>query len=135
MIVFKYRKEGAGIAKRTVKRPVATVYLKSTSGEWIRFNPYIDSGADITLIPLSLGKLLGFKRRQKDIVKISGVSGSISVIFKKVKAKIGEKEFDMKLTWAMTEKAPPILGRKDVFDNFIISFKQKAEEIIFEPLK
>ena len=49
MIVFKYKKEMSG-----VKRPLADVFLKTVSGYWIEFHPYIDSGADVTLIPYSL---------------------------------------------------------------------------------
>lgn len=38
-------------------RPVADIEFKSVAGEWIECHPYIDSGADVTLLPLSLGRL------------------------------------------------------------------------------
>jgi hypothetical protein len=40
---------------------VGEVEFLAASGEWIEAQLYIDSGVDITLIPLSLGKLLGFE--------------------------------------------------------------------------
>ncbi|MFQ6119329.1 MAG: hypothetical protein ACE5KE_05510, partial [Methanosarcinales archaeon] len=59
-VEFKYRKEKSLIFGK-ILRPVACVEFKSMKGEWIEVRPYIDSGADITLIPLSLGRLLGFE--------------------------------------------------------------------------
>ena len=73
MPVFTYRKERGKITK-IVYRPVAKVYVQSLKGEWIPFAPYIDSGADITLLPYSLGLKLGFKPTA-EIVELHGVRG------------------------------------------------------------
>ena len=54
MIVFSYKEEQ--LVQGTILRPVAEVFLKTNSNKWIEFHPYIDSGADITMIPLSVGK-------------------------------------------------------------------------------
>ena len=131
MIVFKYRQEKNGIFGNSIKRPVAEIKLKGKNG-WITLNPYIDSGADTTLIPFSIGEFLGLTYKENEVTKIAGVAGFTKAVRKKVKASIGEKEFSLTLTWAMTENVPALLGRKDVFDNFKITFNQKEEEVIFE---
>lgn len=99
----------------------------------IRDTFYIDSGADITLIPRSVGELIGLKIGNDKIIDLYGISGgNISVIVKKIRIRIGEHEFSIRVAWALTEKVPLILGRKDIFDKFNISFKEKEGIIEFE---
>lgn len=131
MIVFKYKTEITS-NKQKIIRPVAEVYLKSFSNSWIKFYPYIDSGADITLIPLSLGKLLGFKIDEHKVQQIGGVRGSVPVTYEKIYMKIGAEEFIVNIAWALIENIPPLLGRTDVFDRFNVNFKQSDGIIIFQ---
>lgn len=131
MIVFKYKAETTS-NKQKILRPVAEVYLKTLSNSWIKFYPYIDSGADVTMIPLSFGKLLGFKIDESKIQQIGGIRGSVPVIFIQTHLKIGKEEFPTRLAWALIEDVPPLLGRTDVFDIFKVTFEQYKEIIIFE---
>ena len=75
-IEFRYREEESEITGK-ILRPVATLEFrsKSRSGEWIEIHMYIDSGADMTLIPLSFGRLLGLELRKEDIKHLRGVGG------------------------------------------------------------
>ncbi|RLI89567.1 MAG: hypothetical protein DRO62_01270 [Candidatus Altiarchaeales archaeon] len=66
MIIFRYRKE-EGTTDSIVYRPVADVEFKSKNNEWIELHPYIDSGADVTLFPLSFGRLLGLEIYEDEI--------------------------------------------------------------------
>lgn len=111
---------------------MADVFLKSKSGGWIEFHPYIDSGADVTLIPLSLGKLIGLSQDHKRVYQISGIRGSVSVIYSQIFMKIGGIEIRTKIAWTLVENVPPLLGRANIFDKFHITFKQDQEEIIFK---
>ena len=61
MLRFKYKKE-VDSDHAEVWRPVADVWFKANANNWIELHPYIDSGADITLVPYSFGKLLGFSK-------------------------------------------------------------------------
>lgn len=115
-----------------IQRPVADVYLKSKSASWIEFHPYIDSGADVTLIPLSLGKLIGLTIDEKKIEQIGGIRGNIPVIYCRNKLRIGGNEIFTRIAWALVEEVPPLLGRADIFDFFHITFRQKQGLILFE---
>lgn len=126
MTIFYYRLFG------TVKRPVATIYLKSKNEKWVEYEPYIDSGADVTLIPFSLGKFLGLKIDEGKIEKIGGIRGSLPVIYFQNKVRIGEIEFMAKVGWSLVDNVPPLLGRADIFDRFNVIFKQKEDKILFE---
>lgn len=132
MIVFKYKNEPSGREDKIIKRPVADVFLKTSQEEWIKFHPYIDSGADITLIPFSLGKLAGFNLDEDKVEEIGGIRGSMPVIYLSGELKIGTVELEAQLVWALLEEVPPLLGRADVFDYFHVTFKQDVGRIIFE---
>lgn len=133
MTVFRYKTEPLGRGKGTIKRPVADVSLRTISGDWIEFHPYIDSGADVTMIPLSLGKLLGFRLEASPVEQIGGVRGSVPVIYANgVMVKLGSDQFPIRLAWALTEEVPPLLGRTDIFDRFHVTFRQREDIILFE---
>lgn len=131
MIKFYYRKM-ISPALGEINRPIADILIQTVSGKWIKFRPFIDSGADITIIPHSVGKYLGFEMEDK-IVEFGGVSGKhLPVIIKKMKMKIGDIELEPRVGWALIEEAPPLLGRLDIFDKFIITFKEKEGIVLFE---
>lgn len=132
MIIFKYKRESSRNLSNFILRPVADVFIDNKAGGWIEFHPYIDSGADVTLIPLSLGKLIGLKTDGKKIEKIGGIRGSTPVIYYTVDLRIGGIKLSAKIAWALIEEVPPLLGRTDIFDNFHITFKQNQGIITFE---
>lgn len=132
MITFKYLKEGlGGIFGNVTLRPVATVYLQGTDNKWYTFQPYIDSGADITLLPMSIGELIGLNATGKKIDHLGGISNGVPVIYTIIHMKIDDKEFDARVAWAQIHDTPPLLGRTDIFNKFTITFDEKHEEIIF----
>lgn len=134
MITFKYREEPLGKKSGYILRPVADVSLKTRSGTWIEYHPYIDSGADVSLIPLSLGKLLGFRLDRTKVEQIGGIRGSVPVVNVSVPMKIGSHEFVADAAWALLENIPPLLGRTTVFDIYRVTFEQPHHQILFQKL-
>lgn len=131
MIVFNYRNEKSTITGN-IFRPIASVKFKSKENTWIKLRLYIDSGADITIIPLSFGRLLGLELKKEDIKQLTGVGGtSIPVVITEVEIKINDIVFPIDIAWALEEDIPPLLGRTSVFDKFTITFDQTNKIIIF----
>jgi len=131
-IVFKYREEESEITGK-ILRPVASLEFKSRDGEWIEIRMYIDSGADITLIPLSFGRLLGLELKKEDIKHLRGVGGGeVPVIVTNAEIRMNNLEFPIGVAWALEEDVPPLLGRSDLFDRFKVVFDQTERVIIFE---
>lgn len=134
MTIFHYKKENS-FALGKIQRPVADVFLRTETNSWIEFNPYIDSGADITMIPLSFGKLIGFQVDESKIQQIGGINGSVPVIYKKAVVKIGKKILTVRIAWALIEDVPPLLGRTDVWQtnywkkNILYCFFRKIIEL------
>jgi hypothetical protein len=133
MIKFRYRKEFSQITG-TILRPVAEIFLEA-KGKRLEVAMYIDSGADICMIPLHLGKALGFRQSAKDeILEIKGVSGSgVPYILKRCHLVLNHKRIPIRLAWALIDEVPLLLGRLDIFPKFKITFDEKAESIIFNP--
>ena len=127
MITFKYQREKSPIG--TVHRPVAEVILEVDNYK-VEVPMYIDSGADITLIPFRFGRALGFKEDSSKVMEMKGISGSgVPYIIKKVKMILKGIELEVRIAWALIEEVPPLLGRMDIFPLFRITFDE-AEKII-----
>jgi hypothetical protein len=95
--------------------------------------PYIDSGADITLIPLTFGRLLGLELKKEEIKHLRGIGGvGVPVVIKEIDMRINGIEFPVRVAWALEEDLPPLLGRVDIFDRFAITFDQRKEIVMFE---
>ena len=134
MITFKYKKEKVGVLGETTLRPVARIYLSTDKKSWYRFEPYIDSGADITLLSKSTGDLIGLKLEKEKPFNLGGISDGIPIVYKKIWMRLGKKEFEVKVAWAQVHGIPPLLGRTTVFENFNITFKQKQGIIEFQEI-
>jgi len=75
MVRYRFRKEKSILG--TVLRPVADVKLVA-NGNLIEMPMYIDSGADVSMIPLKLGKALGFKQLLSDVIyEAKGIAGGV----------------------------------------------------------
>ncbi len=134
-IVYKYKEMTSNIAGK-IKRPVGRIQLWSSKlNRWIKVEGFIDSGADITLIPFGLGRMLGFNIDESNVKVLGGVGeGRVSVCIVTAKVKIGDNEFNARIGWAFDNKVPTLIGRMDIFDRFNITFKEREGKIIFEPV-
>ncbi len=126
--VFPYRREHSKIFG-TIYRPIVPVELKWKSERTIQ-RMYLDSGADVTLLPRSVGDSLKFEITD-DIREMRGVLDiPIPIIIKNIDIKFCDIEFPVRVAWAMIEEVPLLLGRLDVFDKFEIMFMQKEKKIV-----
>ncbi|MBI5227488.1 aspartyl protease family protein [Candidatus Micrarchaeota archaeon] len=124
-IEFKFREGHSRIFGKTL-RPVADVTLRNGDRDVVQ-GMIVDSGADVTLIPKSVGDYIGFKINNEKIVEVKGIGDrGIPVVLKKAFIRIGEKEIDAIVAWSLIEEVPLLLGRKDVFDKFQIIFKDNT---------
>lgn len=130
MVKFRYHQEPSNLGP--LLRPIANVILEANRIK-VEASMYIDSGADITMIPFRFGKSLGFRQKPSDkILEIKGVSGGgVPYIVKRVRITLGNKKFNIRLAWALIEEVPLLLGRMDIFDKFEIIFNENKEYIIF----
>ncbi len=131
MIRYNFREEKSSLGK--VFRPVAEVILENDGLE-VGIPMYIDSRADVSMIPFRFGKALGFKQKDGDVIReIQGIAGvRIPYILKEVTLVLNGKKFKIRIAWALVEKVQMLIGRMDIFDKFKITFDEKKGWIDFE---
>ena len=133
MITFNYRKEKNSLGG-IIFRPVADVVLQSNIGA-VEVGMYIDSGADVSLIPLSIGLALGFSQKAHEIKEMKGISSEpIPYVLKKVNFIFDNFKIEAEIAWALIEEIPILLGRKDIFTRFKIIFDESKKKILFKPV-
>ncbi|MEO8151415.1 MAG: aspartyl protease family protein [Bacteroidia bacterium] len=100
----------------------------------LKLKMLVDSGADISLLPLHTGLKLGFRHSPGEaILSASGIGGAISYILRNIEFIIDTHSFLAPVAWVQDNNCTDlILGREKVFDLFDITFKQADEEIIFK---
>jgi hypothetical protein len=131
MIRQRFREERSSLGN--VLRPVAEVILER-DGFAVEMPMYIDSGADVSMIPFRFGKALGFRQEEGDtILELKGISGAgIPYILRDINLALNGKRLNVRIAWALVEDVPILMGRMDIFDKFRIIFDESKGWIDFE---
>lgn len=128
---FPYRREYSTLIGE-IHRPVTTIYIQAKNKKWRGFTVYADSGADITLLPKSACKGLGYKLETGKPGYVGGITQrKIKVYIHELNIKLGEETFKARIAFAQTENIPPLLGRTDIFDDFKVCYNNKQKETVF----
>jgi hypothetical protein len=123
LVSFSYRREFSHILGE-ILRPVASVQVRAVQGQWFPALMYIDSGADITLVPSDFGKLLGMDLT-KNKASLAGVTGApLQVSLQSTEVMIGSALEKAKIAVAMRNDVPYLLGREGLFKAFKIIFEE-----------
>jgi len=128
MIRQRFREERSSLG--IVLRPVAEVILEN-NGFAVEIPMYIDSDADVSMIPFRFGRALGFKQEEDTIQEIKGVSGAgVPYILKEVTLVLNGKKLKVRIAWALVEEVPMFMGRMDIFDKFRGVFDERMGGLI-----
>ena len=113
-----------------------TAKLKKGKNRARYFEFIIDSGADFTLISQTDASLLGIDYRDLKTKEIKVEVANLSFIHAKrttVKCTIGNNDFSIPILIAK-EEVERLLGRKGVFSNFEITFKEREQYVLFKKI-
>jgi len=96
---------------------------------------YIDSGADISLVPRNFGMLLDLDLT-KNLGQIRGIGEAIVPLsLQDVIFRVENTDINIKIAVALINEVPYILGRYDFFKVFKISFHERDCIVIMEKTK
>jgi len=96
----------------------------------------LDSGADISMIPYSVGEVLGLELNMKTRSEAQGIGeGSVSYVLGSAILRIGHYEIPARIGWALIEEIPLILGRLDIFRTLSIEFRESENRILIRKLR
>lgn len=95
---------------------------------------YIDSGADISLLPRNFGSLLNLDLT-KNLGQIRGIGEAIVPLsLQNVKMRIENHEMKVKIAVALINEVPYVLGRYDFFKLFKITFQEHESKVVMEKI-
>ena len=112
--------------------PIVPLKIKSKE-EWIEFKVFIDTGASYCLLHADIAEILGInlEKGQQDEMVV-GDGNKILVYIHTLTVSIAEKEFQARVGFTKGIGVNlDILGRKDIFDKFVVCFNEKEKTITF----
>ena len=130
---FSYKKYNG------ILRPVIPIKLKNQNQE-IKYEVLVDSGADFSLFNSEIGEAIGIDVKKGKVKQIFGVGGKAALYYlHKVNIEIDKKTFEIEAGF-MPDVAGRIMpygvvGQRGFFENFIVKFDFKKEEIEIKVLK
>ena len=93
----------------------------------------LDSGADISMIPYSVGETIGLEIDMSTRSEVEGIGeGSVPYVLGQVRFQIENLEIPARIGWALVEEVPFILGRLDVFKTLVIEFREFEDKILLK---
>lgn len=108
--------------------PIIQVSLK-TVFDWKEFDFLVDTGADLTTLPVGAASFLGVDLKKLKRSKTQGVGGIwVSTWDLLIPIRIGEEELKIHASITKDDQTPFLLGRKDIFErkfSLIIDAKRK----------
>ena len=115
--------------------PIIPIALKSKE-EWIDFDVYIDTGASSCLFSADVAEMLGIPLEQGEIKKMTlGDGNTLTVYIHNLLISVAGREFVAPVGFSKGLGISfAILGRKGIFDHFVICFLEREKMIEFTPL-
>ena len=130
---YPYTKTKSNIFE-VVSRPLITIKIFSqTKNIWIPvYDTLADTGADISIIPAYLGRLVVGDITKSREIKIRGIVPYSELIayIHNLRIEIAKKEIESPIAIADSDKIIPILGRVKGIDLFEFTYYKGKEVII-----
>jgi len=130
MNIYPYTKTISSIFG-IVNRPLITIKIFSqTKNIWIPvYDTLADTGADISIIPAYLGRLVVEDITKGREIKIRGIVpySELIVYIRNLKIEVAKKEIDAHIAIADSDKVIPILGRVKGLDLFEVTYNKGKE--------
>lgn len=120
----------------TVHKGIAIPYIPLSlkiRGEWKRFWAFVDSGATFSIFKASEVEDLGFHYKTGELINVQvGDGGFIPVYLHRLE--IALDDFTFSATIGISPRLGVefnLLGRKDIFELFDVTFSDSKREIVF----
>ena len=132
MHIFPYQYKHIEYGK--IINPLILLPVKSEWG-WQNLWFIVDSGADTTMLPLSLAKKFGFSCNPDKKIKLFGI-GEQAVFASpgEIICQINGDEIKTRSYFTHSDNSSLLLGRLDIFDKFSIMFDAEKQQIVFSKI-
>src|SRR3989338_2333110 len=122
------------IIYKGLSHPIIPVSIYGPAG-WSAIEAYVDSGAWFSIFSIKEADVLGLNyAKGRKIYSMVGDGSLIPVYLHKLSVKIGDVPFKASIGFSPRLGIGfNLIGRKDFFDNFEITFSDSTKTIIFSP--
>lgn len=111
--------------------PVIVLHIQARNKKWYQFKPYLDTGADISLLTRLDAELLGLDIYKGQEELIGGVGGGLVKTYThSVQVQIGETKLRVPVAFADSDETPRLLGRRNIFSKFYIGFNESKHRCV-----
>lgn len=124
---FKYKKQESGLFRKILRPVIELEAYSGVTNDWLVLqNILADTGADISMLPRSLGEALVLDITRAKKAQIKGVvpEARVNVYIHTLKFKLNSKQFNLPVAIADSDNVPPILGRVKGLDLFNANFRK-----------
>lgn len=132
-LVVPYSREESNIFDKILRPRLSIALYSEIFSEWITVDDVLaDTGADISLLPKSLGILLVGDIRKGRKYRMTGViAGSVRYFYlHRIKLKLGPRRFGADFAIAAGDDVPPTLGRISALDKMNIEYDNGRRLVI-----
>jgi hypothetical protein len=133
-LTFPYIEKEHHIFGKVTRPLVRLAFFSERFGKWLEVGQVlVDTGADISVIPLPLGQILVSDIENGIAMLVSGILSSdmsVNAYVHRIKARIGIYSFEMPVAISLSSVIPPIWGRQEALDRFTVSFVQGRELVL-----
>ena len=110
--------------------PKITIHVRTTSG-YLPYRFLLDTGADVSMVPLSMAEDLGIDLARCPADQCSGIEGRpLRVYHASIAVRIGHVELSLPCLISETDTTPFLLGRAGLFARFTITFDTRRKRIV-----
>ena len=115
--------------------PIVSIMLKGPNGS-IRSRAYVDSGASYSIFHADVAEILGLRLEDGELREMTVGDGNIlKVYIHNLSVSISEIDFTASIGFSKgIGTGFNIIGRKTIFDKFIVSFHEKDKYLEFTQL-
>lgn len=116
--------------------PIITLKLKGKE-EWVESTAYVDSGASYSIFHSEIAEILNLDIEKGELREMSVGDGNIlKVYLHEILIIIAEREFKAYIGFSKGIGVGfNIIGRKSIFDRFVVCFHEKEKYVEFSPLE
>lgn len=120
---------------RDLYLPTVPLLVKYKESDWLPATALIDSGAVLSLFQGEIARMLRIRLEEGKKIFPRGIGGHICAYIHKVNLRLGEEEFQADVAFSDELMAGVnLLGRKDVFEKFHVSFDEQSKKVVLETI-
>ncbi len=131
-MTIPYAKEESNIFENVLRPRLSIDIYSEFLSDWITIDDVLaDTGADLSVLPRSLGVLIVGDIREGKKYRVTGLAGHSKYVYlHRLATRIGRKKIKAAFAIAVTDDIPPTLGRIDALDKMNIEYQKGRRMVI-----